>query len=160
MTLQLYKDEKENIMSKSQRVVDFIANLISLYIHEKYEDKDCARSLIDGTLVLPSSSEDDSSMFVEVYWQGDKNRKSVVFGELLVTPILERYVRLHGVGATEEQIAEELRAMSEHFTFKTTGYTYFPNLGESPTFLEKSLKSAKTFGGGLMTDILKKLVGL
>lgn len=151
-------------MSKSQKIVDFIANLIPLYMHEKYEDKDCARSLIDGTLVLPYPSEDDdyddSSMFVEVYWQGDKNRKSVVFGELFVTPILERYVRLHGVGATEEQIADELRSMSEHFTFKTTGYTYFPNLDESPTFMEKSFKSAKSFGSGLLVDIFKKMVGL
>lgn len=151
-------------MSKSQKAVDFIANLIPLYMHEKYEDKDCARSLVDGTLVLPLLSEDedydDSSMFVEVYWQGDKNRKSIVFGELFATPILERYVRLHGVGATEEQIADELRFMSEHFTFKTDGYPYFPNLGESPTFMEKSFKSAKSFGGGLLVDVFKKLVGL
>lgn len=151
-------------MSKSQKVVNFIANLIPLYIHEKYEDKDCARSLIDGTLVLPYSSEEDdydnSSIFVEVYWQGDENRKSVVFGELFVTPILERYVRLHGVGATEEQIADELRFMSEHFNFKTDGYPYFPNLGESPTFIEKSFKSAKSFGSGLLVDIFKKIVGL
>lgn len=153
-------------MSKSQKVVDFIANLIPLYIHEKYEDKDCARSLVDGTLVLPYLPEDKedesdySSIFVEVYWQGDKNRKSVVFGELFVTPILERYVRLHGTGATEEQVAEELRFMSEHFAFKTDGYPYFPNLGESPTFMEKSFKSAKSFGSGLLVDIFKKMVGL
>jgi hypothetical protein len=153
-------------MSRSQQIVDFIANLIPIYVPERYEDKNCARSLVDGTLVLPHLPEDEedesnySSIYVEVYWQGDKNRKSVVFGELFVTPILERYVRLHGTGATEEQIADELRFMSEHFTFKTDGYPYFPNLGESPTFLEKSLKSAKKFGGGLLVDIFKKIIGL
>lgn len=151
------------IMSKSQKVVNFIANLIPLYIHENYEGKNCARSLTDGTLVLPVLSEEDdeyTSVYIEVYWQGDRNRTSIVFGELFVTPVLESYVRLHGVGATEEQIADELRFMSEHFTFKTGGYLYFPNLGESPTFMEKSFKSAKSFGGGLLVDIFKKMVGL
>ena len=49
------------IMSKSQKVVNFIANLIPLYIHENYEGKNCARSLTDGTLVLPVLSEENST---------------------------------------------------------------------------------------------------
>lgn len=67
-------------------------------------------------------------------------------------------MRLNGVGATEEQIADELRSISEYFTFKTDGDTYFPNLGESPTFLEKSLQSAQKFGDGILVDILKNVI--
>lgn len=151
-------------MSRSESIVNFIANLMPLYIHEHYEGKNCARSLIDGTLVLPVASDEEDNeydnVYIEIYWQGNKNRKTTTFGELFVTPILERYVRLHGVGATEEQVAEELRFMAEHFNFKTDCYPYFPKLGESPTFMEKSLQSAKKFGKGLLVDSIKKLVGL
>lgn len=93
-----------------------------LYIHEHYEGKNCTRSLIDGTLVLPVASDEEDNeydnVYIEIYWQGNKNRKTTTFGELFVTPILERYVRLHGVGATEEQVAEELRFMAEHLILK------------------------------------------
>lgn len=151
-------------MSKSQNIVNFIGSLMPLYIHEHYEGKVCARSLTDGTLVLPFTSEEEDDEYndawVEIYWQGDKNRRTTVLGELFITPILEKYVRLHGVGATEEQVAEELRFISQHFNFKTDCHPYFAKLGESPTFMDKSLQSVKKFGSGLLVDGIKKLVGL
>ena len=56
-------------MSRSQQVVDFIANLIPIYVPERYEDKNCARSLVDGTLVLPHlpEGEEDESNYSSIY---------------------------------------------------------------------------------------------
>ena len=37
----------------SHRIVAFIANLQPIYTHALIDDRICARSLIDGTLILP-----------------------------------------------------------------------------------------------------------
>lgn len=50
-----------------------------------------------------------------IYWQGDSARESIVDGDQIVTLALERYLRLHGVGATEEAIAAELWHMARRF---------------------------------------------
>jgi hypothetical protein len=50
---------------KSEAVVGFIANLLPLYDGERNDDLWCARSLIDGTLILPideSESEDEQGV--------------------------------------------------------------------------------------------------
>ena len=37
----------------SHRIVAFVANLLPIYTHALIDDRHCARSLIDGTLILP-----------------------------------------------------------------------------------------------------------
>lgn len=121
--------------SKSASVVAFLASLMPLYTHEDREGVWAARSLQDGTLVLPvdESEYDEEGATVRVLWQGDARRDSLVVGSNIATLALERYVRLHGVGATEEAIAAELWFMANHFRFKTGCDLYLPQLKEPPS---------------------------
>src|SRR5690606_35393857 len=104
-------------VGKSGAVVGFLANLMPLYTHEDREGVWCARSLQDGTLILPvdESDWDEERGTERVWWQGDPQRETLVDGDQIATLALERYVRLHGVGATEEAIAGELWFMAHHF---------------------------------------------
>jgi hypothetical protein len=78
--------------NKSQAVVHFLASLIPLYSGEQHEGTWCARSLHDGTLVLPvdESDRDEERGTVRVRWQGDPARASDVDGDDLVAVALER----------------------------------------------------------------------
>jgi hypothetical protein len=65
----------------SHRIVAFIANLLPIYTHALIDDRHCARSLIDGTLILPlEEPEEDEEGWVEVHWQGDPARRTEVQG--------------------------------------------------------------------------------
>lgn len=143
--------------SKSARVVGFLANLAPLYMHEERDGLWCARSLVDGTLILPvdESEWDEERGRVMVHWQGDSTRTSEVRGEDLAAIALERYVRLHGAGATEEAIAAELWFMDQHFTFKTGCHANLPMLPEPPGRLARLAKAAMRFGGGILVGMLK-----
>jgi hypothetical protein len=57
---------------KSAAIVDFIANLLPLYDGGRHGDLWCARSMQDGTLVLPvdESEWDEEQGTVLVRWQG------------------------------------------------------------------------------------------
>lgn len=143
--------------SKSAAVVGFLANLMPLYTHEDREGVWCARSLQDGTLILPvdESDWDEERGTVRVWWQGDPQRETLVDGDQIATLALERYVRLHGVGATEEAIAGELWFMAHHFHFKTGCHVYLPQLSEPPSALMKLARTALRFGGGAMVAVFK-----
>ncbi len=69
---------------------------------------------------------------------------------------LERFVRLHGVGAHEDDIAAELWFMARHFHFKTGCSVYLPNLKEPAHPL---IRAAKRFGEGVLTNLASKVVG-
>ena len=142
----------------SRAVVGFLANLLPLYTGEQREGVWCARSLVDGTLVLPvdESGRDEERGAVRVLWQGDQLRTTEIDGSDLVTIALEHYVRLHGVGAHEDDIAAELWFMARHFHFKTGVSVYLPNLKEPPHPL---LRTAKRFGEGVLTNLASKVVG-
>lgn len=111
---------------KSAAVVRFFASLAPIYMAEDRDGVWCARSLQDGTLVLPvdESDWDEERGTVRVYWQGDLLRTIEVDGDQIATLALERYVRLHGVGASEEAIAGELWFMARHFHVKTGCQVY------------------------------------
>jgi hypothetical protein len=138
-------------------VVGFLANLAPLYMHEEHDGLWCARSLVDGTLILPVDETEWGEEIgrVMVHWQGDSTRQSEVRGEDLAAIVLERYVRLHGAGASEEAIAAELWFMDRHFTFKTGCHTNLPMLPEPPGRLAKLTKAALKFGGGVLVGTLK-----
>lgn len=142
---------------KSGAIVGFLANLMPLYTHEDRDGVWCARSLQDGTLILPvdESDWDEERGTVRVWWQGDPQRETLVDGDQITTLALERYVRLHGVGATEEAIAAELWFMARHFHFKTGCHAYLPELPEPPSALMKLARTALRFGGGAMVAVFK-----
>ena len=65
-----------------------------------------------------------------------------------------RYVRLHGVGASEEAIAAELWFMDRHFTFKTGCHANLPLLPEPPSRLTKAGRKALEMGQGILTNLI------
>lgn len=144
-------------VGKSGAVVGFLANLMPLYTQEDHDGVWCARSLQDGTLILPvdESDWDEERGTVRAWWQGDPQRETLVDGDQIATLALERYVRLHGVGATEEAIAGELWFMAHHFHFKTGCHVYLPQLSEPPSALMKLARTALGFGGGAMVAVFK-----
>ncbi|MBS7455711.1 hypothetical protein [Coralloluteibacterium stylophorae] len=141
---------------RSAAVVGFLANLMPLYVGEECDGLWCARSLQDGTLILPvdESEWDEERGTVRVLWQGDVARASEVDGGDIATLALERYVRLHGVGADEEAIAAELWFMAEHFRFKTGCDIYLPQLDAPPGALARLGRQAREIGQGILVNLL------
>ncbi|WP_166210770.1 hypothetical protein [Cognatiluteimonas telluris] len=147
---------------KSAAIVGFIANLLPLYSCESHDGIGCARSLQDGTLVWPvdESDWDEERGTVRMQWQGDPLRESLVDGDQIATLALERYVRLHGVGANEEALAAELWFMARHFHFKTSCHVYLPQLPEPPHPLVRAGRAARRMGEGLLVNLVCKLSGV
>lgn len=147
---------------RSEAVVGFLANLLPLYDGERHEGLWCARSLTDGTRILPvdESGSDDEQGWVRVQWQGDPSREQETRGDMLATVALERYVRLHGAGYDEEAIAGELWYMARHFHFKTGCEVYLPQLREPPGRLHAAARKALEMGQGLLVNFFSKVTGL
>ncbi len=147
---------------KSEAVVRFIANLLPLYDGERYDGLRCARSLTDGTRILPidESESDDEQGWVRVQWQGDPSREQETRGDMLATVALERYVRLHGAGYDEEAIAGELWFMVRHFHFKTGCDIYLPQLRDPPHPLVRAGKRAVSMGQGVLVNLISKVIGV
>lgn len=141
---------------KSAAVVGFLANLMPLYTHEDRDGVWCACSLQVGTLVLPvdESDWDEARGTVRIHWQGDAARAIEVDGGQLAALALERYVRLHGTGASEEAIAAELWFMGRHFHYKTGCHAYLPQLPEPPDSMTRLRRKAAEIGQGILTNLL------
>lgn len=147
---------------KSGAIVGFLANLMPLYTQEDHDGIWCARSLHEGTLILPvdESEWDEERGTVRVWWQGDPQRETLVDGDQITTLALERYVRLHGVGATEEAIAAELWFMARHFHFKTGCHAYLPQLQEPAHPLVRAGRTALRMGEGVLVNTVSRLMGI
>lgn len=106
--------------SLSQATVGFIARLLPLYIEERRGKLWCARSLRDGTLLVPQEEplDDDQEGWVCVHWQGDPDRQTIVKGVFLARLALVEYVVFHGAGRPE-RIKGELEHLAHHFELKT-----------------------------------------
>lgn len=143
---------------KSAAIVGFLANLLPIYTHENRDGVWCARSLQDGTLVLPADEAgwDEERCTVRVFWQGDPARTSEVDGDALATLALDRYVRLHGAGATEEAIADELWFMARHFHHKTGCHAGFQQL-RAPA--HPVVRAARKIGEGVLVNAVSRLMG-
>jgi len=143
---------------KSVAIVRFLANLLPLYAAEQCDGMSCARSLGDGTLVLPvdENGRDEERGTVRVLWQGDPARLCEVDGSDIAALALERYVRLHGVGASEAAIAAELWFMAEHFRFKTGCHPYLPQLREPA---RPVLGAARRLGEGVLANVISRMMG-
>lgn len=141
---------------KSAAIVSFLGNLMPLYTHEDRDGIRCARSLQDGTLIQPVDESDwnEECGIVRIHWQGDAQRESLVGGEHIATLALDRYVRLHGVGASEEAIAAELWFMAEHFHFETGCHVYLPQLFEPPHPLVRAGRKAVEIGQGILVNLM------
>lgn len=147
---------------KSEAIVRFIANLMPLYQGEQHDGEWCARSLTDGTLILPvdESANEEEEGWLRVRWQGDPVREQEVQGFLLASVALERYVRFHGVGFNDEALAGELGFMAQHFTYKTGCRVYLPQLPDPPSRLTKVARNALSIGQGVLVNVFSKVTGL
>jgi hypothetical protein len=147
---------------KSEAIVCFIANLMPLYNGESHDGLWCARSLADGTLIFPvdESDWDEERGTVKLWWQGDAKREQLVEGTLLASLALKRYVRLHGVGYSEEAIAWELWYMARHFHFKTGCHVYLPQLRDPPHPLVSAGKRVLSMGQGVLVYLISKVMGV
>jgi hypothetical protein len=147
---------------RSAAIVAFLGNLTPLYVHERVGAVRSARSLHDGTLILPvdESECEEERGEVLVHWQGDPARSSKAQGDYLAALAIERYVRLHGAGATEESIAAELWFMARHFEFKTGCHLPLPQLPEPSHSLLKAGRVALRMGEGMLVNLLSGRVGI
>ncbi|UOF15589.1 hypothetical protein IEQ11_02675 [Lysobacter capsici] len=134
--------------SKSAAIVGFIANLMPLYEGEHVDDHWCARSLTDGTLILPfdeaaagiDAAEEQG--WVRVRWQGDPNREIETYGSNIATLAVVRYVELHQVGQPAKRVISEVEGLAQHFTFKTGCSLYLPYDKDISPDLVSAVKTA------------------
>lgn len=146
----------------AQRVVDFIANLSPIYQGETILGMRAARSLMDGTVIVPEPNDDrePEDAYVVVWWYGDSNRASEVPAYLMASKALVSYVQFHCVGRDAEYAGHLLDHLREHFVHKTGASMYLPYREEEFEFLGRVLKTAKQAGPKLAWEILKKGLGL
>ena len=148
------------MIRKSAAIVGFIANLLPLYVGECHGELWCARSMHDGTLILPIESADAADNgdegWVSIHWQGDHLRHTEVLGQWIATLAIDRYVRLHGAGASEDAIAAELWFMAEHFRYKTGCHIDISELKEPS---HPAVRAAKRIGEGVLVNAVSRLMG-
>ncbi len=147
-------------MKLSQRIVQFIDHLHPLYIHDEVNGVMCARSLTDGTLILPFDEEggEDDVGFVTVHWQGDPARQTLVQGVFMASLAVARYVELHHMAENAKATRDEMERLSHHFTVKTGESLNFDSSDSG--LLDMVGKAVGKVGEAALIEILKKQVGL
>lgn len=147
-------------MSQSKAIVGFIANLIPLYDGENFDGVRCARSLSDGTLILPvmGDDEDEGDAFVTVHWQGDPLRTSQVLASFMATLAVGKYVEFHFMAESSKDTRAEMARLAEHYRFKTGDSLSFDAAESGMADLVG--KAASKYGELTVIELLKKTFGL
>jgi hypothetical protein len=146
-------------MNLSERIVQFIGNLLPLYVQDHAHGVMCARSLNDGTLIIPISAPDeDENGFVAVHWQGDPARQSMVQGVFMASLAVARYVELHYLAEQAKGTRDEIERLSHHFTVKTGESLVF----EAPDsdLLELIGAAVGKVGEVALAEAIKRTAGL
>jgi hypothetical protein len=147
-------------MGPSHRIVDFISKLLPLYIHEEVEGVWCARSLVDGTLILPiDEPEDYQEGFVTVHWQGDSSRVTTVQGIFIASYAVTKYVELRNLAERSKDTKSEMLRLAHHFTIKTGKFLSFEMEDDSLLF-QLVEKAVSKLGQETVIEIFKKSIGL
>lgn len=145
----------------SQNIVTFISHLLPLYVEEAQDGFWCARSLNDGTLIIPiDEPAENQNGFVMIHWQGDAARQSIIQGTFVASYAVAKYVELHGMGENGKNIKAELRHLARHFTFKTGETLVFEMDDEESEFIHLLGSAVNKIGQEAVFEILKKMVGL
>lgn len=145
----------------SHRIVGFLAGLFPLYEHATVEGHSiAARSLVDGTLILPVYEEEDNENgFVMVHWQGDQNRSAEVRGEFLASIAVVRYIELHAV-ASDKRTRAEYEHLAQHFTHKTDGSLALDSDDGGAEAFALLGRLIEKSGTSVAIGLLKKAIGL
>jgi hypothetical protein len=143
----------------SSSIVYFISSLLPLYVSEVHNEVLCARSLSDGTLILPTiEDEDNENGVVEIHWQGDATRSTKVQGCFLASVAIARYVELHAI-ADGKNRELEFSDLSNHFTFKTGASIVFGANDSAPEVYKWISKVTDRLGTQAVIEILRKAAG-
>ena len=138
----------------SQRIVHFLNNLA--HFQHNWEGKEyVAERITDGTVFLcPSNPEDQEIGLLEVCWQGDQKRKSMVEGtQVAEFEIITSVKHWVATGSMNDE-KSEVEHLFQHFKYKTGADL---NFEKDDSFFPKSLeKLFKDLGWAAF----KKIVGL
>jgi hypothetical protein len=150
------------MQSRSSAIVSFIANLLPLYDGERHGDLWCARSMQDGTLIVPvdESAWDEERGTVLIRWQGDAAREQLVEGTYLATLALVRFVELNGLGLPQKVVRLELEQLAQHFYFKTGCHLDFPANQPSSNLNKAVFDAVQRLGESTVTSLLLRAAGL
>lgn len=152
--------------SKSAAIVGFIANLIPLYVGERIGDDYCARSLTDGTLILPVSeaatgnAPDHKEGWVRVHWQGDPGRETETLGSHMASLALVRYIEMQSLGQPAKRVASEFAFMASHFSFKTGCSLDIEPADVSPDLIALLKATVGRWGERAVFAALMKAIGM
>lgn len=142
----------------NQRIVAFIANLLPLYVGEWVGNQWCARSLVDGTLILPfQGSEAHADEFVSVLWQGDPQRRTEVQAVFVASLAVARYGELHHIASGSKETKVEMQHLSHHFSVKTGEELVFEEHGSD--MMEVLARAVGRLGEAAVVETLKKAGG-
>lgn len=142
----------------SRRIVAFIANLLPLYVGEEVNGVWCARSLQDGTLIMPTDGAEMPDAFVLVHWQGDPKRCTQVQGVFIASVAVARYVELSHTATHDSSMRGEMEHISNHFTVKTGEALTFD--APSSGLLSLVGHAIGKLGEAAVVELLKKQIGL
>ncbi|QHE88569.1 hypothetical protein [Hydrogenophaga sp. BPS33] len=142
----------------NERIIAFIANLMPSYVGERVNGQWCARSLVDGTLILPfHGTEDASDEFVSVLWQGDPGRRTAVLAVYVASLAIARYVELHHIASHSKETRLEMQHMAHHFTVKTGEALVFDEPGSD--MMDVLGRAVGRLGEGAVLELLKRAAG-
>lgn len=146
-------------MDLSQRIVDFVGQLLPLYVQEEVNGKWCARSLEDGTLVMPVEEDEGAENGrIQIWWQGDSERETNVIGVFYASLAIAKYVDLQHTGTHAKEKRPTMEHLSDHFTVKTGASLTFEMPEDS--LLPLVGRAVSKLGESVVIDLLKKQVGL
>lgn len=140
----------------SQAIVNFIANLLPLYIGEQVDGRLCARSMQDGSLVCALDESDDE--MVTVLWQGDPSRSSTVPADYVASVAVARYVELRYLAERNKETCKEFERMARHYSFKTGSTLVFEEPDDAS--LELFGRAVRKLGQEAVLELLKKAASL
>lgn len=147
-------------MGLSHRIVDFISKLLPLYIHDEVNGAWGARSLVDGTLILPMDEpEDHENGLVTVHWQGDTSRATIVQGVFLASYAVTKYVELHKLAGKVKDPKDEMLRLAHHFTVKT-GTSLSFDMDDDSELFRLIGKAVARVGQESVIELIKKSIGL
>lgn len=145
------------------RHINFIANLMPLYQGEWHGDLYCARSLRDGTLLLPHQDDEGGREdLITVWWQGDSSRSADAIASMVASNAVAEYVQQSSIGKSPEYSTALLLHLMQHFEVKTGDSLYLPYAadGEERGRRSKAISLAEKLGLEFAMEALKKLVFL
>jgi hypothetical protein len=150
---------QNEVSASSQAIVSFIASLLPLYVPTWHDGKYCARSIRDGTLVIPvAETPEDEDGWVQVVWQGEPHRATAVQGIFLVEVALSDYVQFVTRGKPE-RYSKKFEELAQHFHVKT-GRSVLEAEDWLVRVLEAASAGAEKLGKEAVVVLIKKAVGL